>query len=102
MAFDIYGNHLRPGYCEVHPDVREEWPCHECLYSYDNDRQMQRAADAHYDRMMAAEYDAYCRACHIAAVADCAGPGVDARAIIVIDAPGCHRILPSNPRAWRG
>ncbi len=31
MAFDVYGNHLKPGYCEVHPDVREEYPCSECI-----------------------------------------------------------------------
>jgi len=31
MAYDIYGDHLRRGYCEVHPDVHEEWPCSECL-----------------------------------------------------------------------
>lgn len=30
MGFDIYGNHLRPGYCEVHPDVPEEYPCRLC------------------------------------------------------------------------
>ncbi len=31
MAFDIYGNHLRRGYCEVHPDVKEEYPCSRCI-----------------------------------------------------------------------
>ena len=31
MAFDIYGCHLRPGHCEVHPDVHEEYPCFVCL-----------------------------------------------------------------------
>jgi len=31
MAFDIYGNHLRPGYCEVHPDYYGEYPCDLCL-----------------------------------------------------------------------
>jgi hypothetical protein len=36
MAFDIYGNHLRPGYCEVHPDVREPFPCSVCGAEYDN------------------------------------------------------------------
>lgn len=30
MAWDIYGNHLRPGYCEVHPHVPEEYPCMLC------------------------------------------------------------------------
>jgi len=31
MSFDIYGNHLRRGYCEVHPDVHEEYPCSQCI-----------------------------------------------------------------------
>lgn len=31
MGFDIYGNRLKPGHCEVHPDVPEEWPCHVCI-----------------------------------------------------------------------
>lgn len=26
MAYDIYGNTLRRGYCEVHPEVPEEYP----------------------------------------------------------------------------
>ena len=33
MAFDIYGGHLRPGYCEVHPDVPEPYPCYECVHN---------------------------------------------------------------------
>jgi hypothetical protein len=33
MAFDIYGNRLRQGYCEVHPHVHESYPCSECCYS---------------------------------------------------------------------
>lgn len=31
MAYDIYGNNLRRGYCEVHPNVPEEYPCSICL-----------------------------------------------------------------------
>jgi hypothetical protein len=31
MAFDIYGNHLRRGHCEVHPDQPEEYPCSICM-----------------------------------------------------------------------
>ena len=31
MAFDIYGCHLRPGHCEVHPEVHEDYPCFVCL-----------------------------------------------------------------------
>ena len=34
MSFDIYGNHLRRGYCEVHPNVHEEFPCSCCSDEY--------------------------------------------------------------------
>ena len=34
MSFDIYGNYLRPGYCEVHPEMPETYPCSECYYDY--------------------------------------------------------------------
>jgi hypothetical protein len=30
MAYDIYGNNLRSGYCEVHPHVPQEYPCAIC------------------------------------------------------------------------
>jgi hypothetical protein len=30
MAYDIYGNDLRRGYCEVHPHVHQEYPCDIC------------------------------------------------------------------------
>lgn len=31
MSFDIYGQRLRAGHCEVHPDVHEPYPCFVCL-----------------------------------------------------------------------
>lgn len=31
MSFDIYGNTLRSGHCEVHPHVHEEFPCSVCM-----------------------------------------------------------------------
>lgn len=30
MSWDIYGNPLRRGYCEVHPSICEPYPCHYC------------------------------------------------------------------------
>lgn len=30
MAYDIYGDLLERGHCEVHPWVPEEYPCREC------------------------------------------------------------------------
>ena len=31
MSYDIYGNPLRRGHCEVHPHVHEEYPCSVCV-----------------------------------------------------------------------
>lgn len=31
MGFDIYGNRLRRGHCEVHPEIPESFPCHRCI-----------------------------------------------------------------------
>lgn len=31
MAWDIYGNNLKAGYCEVHYWVPEEYPCYLCM-----------------------------------------------------------------------
>jgi hypothetical protein len=30
MAFDIYGERLARGHCEVHPWVPDEYPCYVC------------------------------------------------------------------------
>jgi hypothetical protein len=35
MAYDIYGNNLRRGYCEVHPHVNQEYPCDICCRDID-------------------------------------------------------------------
>jgi|LSQX01.3.fsa_nt_gb hypothetical protein len=34
MDYDIYDNPLKSGYCEVHPDVPETYPCSICIYQY--------------------------------------------------------------------
>jgi len=31
MSYDIYGESLRCGHCEVHPHVHEEYPCSVCI-----------------------------------------------------------------------
>lgn len=31
MGYDIYGNILSRGHCEVHPHVHEEYPCSVCV-----------------------------------------------------------------------
>jgi len=47
MAFDIYGNHLRRGYCEVHPDVHEEHPCSVCMEEQYRPREPEPERDEH-------------------------------------------------------
>lgn len=42
MAFDIFGNRLRPGYCEVHPDIAEEYPCSLCTENRQQDERQSR------------------------------------------------------------
>lgn len=37
MAYDIYGQNLRGGHCEVHPHVHESYPCSECYAESRND-----------------------------------------------------------------
>lgn len=44
MAWDIYGNNLRRGYCEVHPYVPEEYPCYICMQEID------RENERHYEQ----------------------------------------------------
>lgn len=48
MAYDIYGNDLRPGYCEVHPHVGQEYPCFVCGQEIqaENNRQKQERSHA--------------------------------------------------------
>lgn len=60
MAWDIYGQSLRPGYCEVHPDVPEEYPCRLCQIDHDRDREDRRLE---MERQLAyqKEYEEHCR-----------------------------------------
>ena len=40
MSYDIYGEILRKGHCEVHPHVHEEYPCSFCMAERElNERQ---------------------------------------------------------------
>ena len=46
MSFDIHGNPLSRGHCEVHPHVAEEYPCFVCIAdkrkdSIDRDRELE-------------------------------------------------------------
>lgn len=47
MAYDIYGQSLERGHCEVHPWVPYEYPCPEC---------MERQEREEHERQMELEY----------------------------------------------
>lgn len=57
MNWDIYGQPLRSGYCEVHPWVGEEYPCGHCLREQE---QYQREKEE-YEQAMAKQYEQYCQ-----------------------------------------
>lgn len=48
---DIYGQRLRSGYCEVHPDVPEPYPCSICHFEGER-AEGQRLLDAQYEQAM--------------------------------------------------
>lgn len=45
MAWDIYGNRLTSGYCEVHPWVPEEYPCYQCIRRQEEENERRRQDD---------------------------------------------------------
>lgn len=53
MAYDIYGNNLRPGFCEVHPHVAEPYPCSICMAGHQQQQQQQQPE---YDKLAEAEH----------------------------------------------
>ena len=63
MPYDIWGQPLARGHCEVHPHVCEEYPCSAC-YSEERDYRQEQAAyekslQDHYEHAMEEEYQAY-------------------------------------------
>lgn len=42
MSYDIHGNVLKEGYCEVHPNVPEYYPCYICYQEIDIENQRQQ------------------------------------------------------------
>jgi len=57
MSYDIYGQSLRRGHCEVHPDIHQEYPCVMCLAREREDQENREERD-HYEQEM---YEQYCR-----------------------------------------
>ena len=59
MSYDIYGNQLSRGHCEVHPYVHEEYPCSVCDMEH---RRHQEERHRHNEMLQAqeAEYHKQC------------------------------------------
>jgi len=57
MSYDIYGQTLRRGYCEVHPDMHQKYPCDMCMA---NEREYyENSVDRdHYEQEM---WEQYCK-----------------------------------------
>lgn len=59
MAYDIYGNRLKPGHCEFHPDVPERYPCYLCYKEQqareDYERYAQEMMEEEHSRWMEEE-----------------------------------------------
>lgn len=55
MSWDIYGEKLRPGHCEVHPSVHEEYPCSVCLK--ETQRRQEKSEHHFLKRELEAERD---------------------------------------------
>ena len=47
MPYDIHGNNLRNGFCEVHPYVEQEYPCQICYQEIEREEQRQRENREH-------------------------------------------------------
>ena len=57
MSYDIYGNYLRGGYCEVHPDVPESYPCSECMYEQQYYEEQKSQEEQYYRYLEELKYE---------------------------------------------
>lgn len=55
MSWDIYGNPLARGHCEVHPHVHEEYPCSVCMAEKRQREQASQQSEAEYYMQMEIE-----------------------------------------------
>lgn len=60
MSYDIYGNNLRRGHCEVHPHVHEEYPCSICYIENtlnEERKELERLERQHYEEQEQEYYE---------------------------------------------
>lgn len=55
MSYDIWGNPLPHGHCEVHPHVHEEYPCSVCMAEKQQREQVSQHDSALYHMQMQIE-----------------------------------------------
>ena len=58
MSYDIYGQPLQSGHCEVHPHVHEEYPCSVCVQENNariNQATLEQQYEEHYHRLLELE-----------------------------------------------
>jgi hypothetical protein len=51
MSYDIYGEVLSRGHCEVHPWVHEEYPCSLCFADNEKYRKQNQQEKKYYEQM---------------------------------------------------
>ena len=56
MSWDIYGNPLQRGHCEVHPHVHEEYPCSVCISERRQHDEAHRDHEAQHDMILEVEH----------------------------------------------
>ena len=55
MSYDIWGNPLPRGHCEVHPHVHEEYPCSVCIAERNQREQVSQHDSTLYNMQMQIE-----------------------------------------------
>ena len=55
MSYDIQGNPLPRGHCEVHPHVHEEYPCSVCIAERNQRKQVSQHDSTLYNMQMQIE-----------------------------------------------
>lgn len=57
MSWDIYGERLERGHCEVHPWVGEEYPCSICCMEDDKRRHDKQLEKEYYEQLEKEYYE---------------------------------------------
>jgi len=57
MSYDIYGERLQRGHCEVHPWVAVEWPCPICMQESSAQKAERRAYDEDCRKLQQEQYE---------------------------------------------